>query len=186
MRLGPLLLLSCSATTSVAPVDGGADVATIRVPKNHRAAAVSCPATRDPGHADSTMGTCKADGDCTAGRNGRCYGGLGPNTCSYDECATDADCKAAVCDCRNVGVIGQPDKCILGNCRTDGDCKGQYCSPSGTTVGAGCMGAELGSYGYFCHTATDECVDDSDCGDAKCMFDPAVVHFRCIKLVCPR
>lgn len=182
-----LLPLSCSAsTTTTQPVDSGTDVAA-RVPKVHRAAAVSCPTTRGPGSADATMGTCTKDEGCTAGRNGRCYGGLRPNSCSYDECATDADCKAAVCDCRNVGVIGQPNKCFLGTCRTDADCPSNYCSPSGTNVTAGCTGAELGSYGYFCHAPSDECVDDEDCtSGTRCMFDPAVVHWKCLNLICPR
>ncbi len=150
----------------------------------------ACPTDRPPGSAGPDAGKCSKDADCTEGKNGRCYGGLLPNACSYDECVTDTDCGTAVCDCRNTGKIGQPNVCFKGNCRTDTDCKGQFCSPSATTVTYNCTGPVLGSFGYFCHTAQDECVDNEDCAsvsfNAQCVFDPDVVHWKCIKLLCTK
>jgi hypothetical protein len=188
----PLCFLACGGSTSADPVSTDAgQTAPPRVPKVHRAAATSCPTTRDPGSASAPpefMNKCTSDAECTAGKNGRCYGSLSANICTYDECFSDADCKAAVCDCRNTGSLGLINKCFPGNCRTDADCGNNYCSPSATTLPAGCTGPTLGSYGYFCHTTSDECIDDADCGDAvtRCLFDPEVVHWMCIKTLCPR
>jgi hypothetical protein len=185
------MLMSCGGSTSDPPATTPDAASPARVPTTHRAAAIACPATRPPGMASAPPGSdnkCTSDSECTAGLNGRCYGSLQPNICTYDECTADADCKAAVCDCRNAGALGQPNKCFPGNCRTDADCAGNYCSPSGTTVTAGCTGAGLGSYGYFCHTRADECIDDADCKDAiaRCMFEPDVAHWQCKRLLCPR
>lgn len=186
-----LLLVGCSSSTAAPTTTSDAAAATPKVPEVHRAAAVSCPTTRPPGSASAPPefdNKCTSDAECTAGKNGRCYGSFTPNVCTYDECFTDADCKTAVCDCRNGGAIGQPNKCILGNCRTDADCSGNYCSPSGTLLASGCTGPSSGSIGYFCHTAKDQCTDDKDCGDpiARCMFEPELLGWKCVKVLCPR
>ena len=198
LLLAPLLMLACSSqTTTPAPTtspttDAAPEAIAPRAPKVHRATAVSCPTTRDPGHvelADSAANKCTTDAECTAGKNGRCWGGLQPASCSYDECVVDADCGRAVCDCRNVGARGMPNKCFRGTCRTDADCDGGkgYCSPSATNLESGCVGPALGAYGYFCHVAADECVDDEDCGTPikQCLFDADVVHWRCTQVACP-
>jgi hypothetical protein len=194
----PVLLLltaavaACASAKTPSPsadaaTDTSAD-ATPRVPKFHRATATACPTDRPPGHVEpASTGACAKDADCTTGKNGRCWGGLVPNTCTYDECTADADCPSAVCDCRNDAHLGQPNVCFKGNCRTDADCKGDYCSPSAVHVGFDCIGVPIGSWGYFCHTATDECVDDADCGAAgkQCIFDVEVVHWKCMQPACP-
>src|SRR5437016_3149001 len=63
-------------------------------------------APRPPGQPDPGGGSCKADADCTAGKDGRCtplsdsHGRMpAVNTCSYDLCAGDADCKGGPCEC---------------------------------------------------------------------------------------
>jgi hypothetical protein len=190
------LAVACSSSTSTDPattadsgLDALADTAT-RVPKIHRPAPVACPSDRPPG---STLGagggTCAVDADCTAGKNGRCNGGLTPNACSYDECATDAECGSAVCVCRDEARIGAPNACFRGNSRVDADCPGTYCSPSGVDIFWNCLGAvPLGAFGFFCHTAADECVDKEDCGsgNVSCVFDADARHFKCLSLSCTK
>ncbi len=188
----PLILVACGGSTESDPVVADAGTTPPRVPKVHRASATSCETTRDPGSATAPpelMNKCTTDAECTSGKNGRCFGSfLSANVCTYDECFNDGECKAAVCDCRNGGSVGLINKCVIGNCRTDADCAGNYCSPSGTLLASGCTGPSAGSYGFFCHTAADECVDDGDCGDAitHCLFEPDVLHWKCIKVLCPR
>ncbi len=84
---------------------------------------------------------CLADGDCTGGAGGRCLplidveqnfcGGAYPqgNSCLYDQCATDQDCKAntpagaSVATCLPSGALGVfSATCAYGVCRTDADC----------------------------------------------------------------
>jgi hypothetical protein len=69
------------------------------------------------------------------------------------------------------------------NCRVDTDCGAQgYCSPSsGTSI----CGDSLA--GYYCHTASDECIDDSDClqnpnnaGIPGCVYSTTDSHWVCI------
>jgi hypothetical protein len=115
--------------------------------------------------------------------------------CAYDECASDSDCTTnAVCICRETmlmaGVTGDPSWntwCArAGNCRLDSDCgPGGYCSPSAQFQ---CSRMTY-YYNYFCHTADDECVNDSDCPSqptqstlkpkADCAYNPAVGHWAC-------
>ena len=181
-----------SSTTPTTTADAASD-APARTPKNHRASVASCPTDRPAGHVEGPgVGTCTKDADCTKGKNGRCYGGLQPPACTYDECAIDADCGNAVCECRVNSRLGQPNVCFKGNCRTDGDCAsaaggGNYCSPSAVNIGLECMGVKPGSFGYFCHGRSDECIDDDDCGGSgkQCVFDVDVVHWKCVQPACP-
>jgi hypothetical protein len=130
---------------------------------------------------------CEMDAECTAGTNGRCvWPYAGGNVCMYDECFEDADCgSASVCDCR--GTFGF-NHCYQGNCQVDGDCPNSYCSPSAVHLGPTCMsGIEPGSLGFFCRTADDECVEDSDCGAADigaCIFSVDSLSWVCHELLC--
>jgi hypothetical protein len=99
--------------------------------------------------ATPALGTCQAgdptcclkDADCTQPNNGRCLplrnvkenfcGGAVPfgNVCHYDQCRTDADCKAqmpagaTVSTCLPSGAFGLFNTtCVYGVCRTDADC----------------------------------------------------------------
>jgi hypothetical protein len=104
----------------------------------------------------------------------------------YDECFEDADCgSASVCDCR--GTFGF-NHCYQGNCQVDEDCPNSYCSPSAVHLGPTCMsGIEPGSLGFFCRTADDECVEDSDCGAADigaCIFSVDSLSWVCHELLC--
>jgi hypothetical protein len=196
--LGPLLAISIAscggettgpATSADSGLDAFADT-TLRVPKIHRPAPVACPTDRPAGSPGGVGGgTCAVDADCTAGKNGRCSGGLTPNACTYDECATDAECGSAVCVCRDAAKIGAPNVCFRGNCRVDADCPGTYCSPSGVDIYWNCLtGVPIGAFGYFCHGAGDECIDKEDCGglNTSCVFDADVRHFKCITLLCTK
>jgi hypothetical protein len=78
-------------------------------------------------------------------------------------CTADTDCPGTVCDCGKHFACFQKNQnaCLpSGNCRIDADCgPGGYCSFS--SDGAYCGYQHLS--GYFCHTASDSCSDDSDC-----------------------
>jgi hypothetical protein len=69
-----------------------------------------------------------------------------------------------------------------GNCVVDSDCGGRYCSPSPSPWAEGCTGT---SPAYYCHTALDTCIDDSDCvvkGNSVfffCALEPPVEHWAC-------
>lgn len=161
--------------------DGGP---TGRVPVEHRGAAVECDHARGPGNADSTIAgaECTLDADCTTGNNGRCivsFGGARTNYCSYDACFLDSECGASeVCRCRESAT--DANQCVAGNCVLDGDCgAGGYCSPSRTFDRI-----NLPASAYWCHTSTDECVDDADCAvdagpDTRCVWYPDRSHWAC-------
>jgi hypothetical protein len=138
------------------------------------------------------MMMCNADSQCTAGTNGRCVGnGHDGCSCSYDTCSTDADCPSGqLCDCRDLWHYGSngPNSCLPSNCRVDADCgPGGYCSPS---LDSGC-GLYLGVTGWFCHTAHDTCVNDSECagldggfGAPFCAYHPEAGHWACSTTQC--
>jgi len=91
--------------------------------------------------------------------------------CSYDECFSDADCPANTpCECRDSASSAAANRCLSGSdCRVDSDCgPGNFCSPS--QFGQWC------GFRYYCHTASDTCLDDSDCVGAGCNFGE---HWAC-------
>ena len=122
---------------------------------------------------------CKLDSECTAGLNGRCQYTDKVCQCTYDACATNADCGPGTdCMCEPIGggagFTGSPTKCLPSNCRTDADCgPGGFCSPSqlngALDGGLWSCGAIVGN---FCHTAKDECGVDGDC-----VVDPGVALY---------
>jgi hypothetical protein len=145
-------------------------------PTYHRAAAAICPSKRGPG---SVVGSasfdyykktctgdhpycCWSDSQCTTGSNGRCNdSGKTGSSCSYDECLTDSDCPSGTpCLCRSSPTDDSPNSCAAdpgGNCVVDSDCGGGgYCSPSPSPD-------RCGPGAYYCHTALDSCVNDTDC-----------------------
>lgn len=157
-------------------------------PQRHRPAAATCSAERAPGTSPDFEGDweCETDADCTADPSGRCTGNSHDGWyCTYNECTTDNECAAgSVCECSG-GFRSDHNVCLPGNCVTDADCgETGFCSPS-----QGDCGAYFGTVGYFCHTCEDECVNDSDCGDADewgsyCMYDQGVGHWRCSDSQC--
>ncbi len=186
MLVTVVLLMACSSTSSGSDAGPLADVdqdSGVRVPTSHRAMAEMCSTTRGPGTADPTLtgDECTTDAECTMGTNGRCMlNGLGAryDFCSYDGCAGDGDCMAdEVCRCRE--SASDANVCTHGDCVTDADCgAGGYCSPS-----RGFDRINLGVMGYFCHSADDECVDDTDCagdgGQGACVWYPDRSHWAC-------
>ena len=129
--------------------------------------------------------------DCTQGTNGRCLppqGNIAGDFCSYDECATDAECTGgAVCLCGaslgTVGTDGTPtrtgNRCVKSGCRLDADCgAGGFCSPTYDTF----CGPRNGVQGYDCHTPNDECTNDDQCtegGAGYCAFQPTLGRWKC-------
>ena len=171
-----------SSDASSGGADGAFDGGRVtHVPAVHRATAVACSHDRGPGTADpQIMGAqCSTDAECTAGADGRCLVttvAAHLNYCSYDTCFTDADCGGKVCTCRE--SPSDANTCEAGNCKLDSDCgAGGYCSPS-----ADPDKTNFGTTGWWCHTATDACTDDTDCDSSKhekCVYDPTLTHWTC-------
>ena len=175
----------------------GAGGATPREPTKHRPTATTCDHTRasnDPGaptDPDGPRVECRAHTDCTDGENGRCVGnGHDGWRCTYDSCFADSDCSDGtsgpqLCECEG-GSRSDNNVCLRGTCRVDADCGAAgYCSPS-----FGDCGNYFGVIGYYCHTNTDECVNDADCNadgshpEAYCAFKPTVGRWQCSNLNC--
>jgi hypothetical protein len=171
-----------------------------RPPLNHRAEATACDRVRPPGNFGSSPAPagfdagigCTSDAQCTSGENGRCMIERVGGICTYDGCFADTDCtgdnattKSPVCECET-DYTGANTCLGEGNCRVDADCgSSRYCSPT-----FGTCGHYSGIVGYYCHTAEDECVDDSDCasdGDVPggyCAFLPEIGHWKCSTSEC--
>jgi hypothetical protein len=148
----------------------------------------TCTGQPYPSHFTGLQLGCSSDSQCTAGVNGRCFPPVlvpMPSTqggCSYDECSADSDCGARTpCICRSSSTVNSANICdVGGNCAVDSDCGPcGYCSPSQNT----CRGSSNpndqaeGSRDpdpYYCHTASDLCMNDSDCAqpDAGLAFCP--------------
>jgi hypothetical protein len=194
-----------AATRMDAPIsDGPSTVGDAKVPLQHRSTSVSCPSQRSPGPscADTMCSSCSSDSQCTAGVNGRCFpweGLVGPGGCSYDECFTDSDCGARTpCLCRSSSTDNSANVCdIGGNCAVDSDCgPGGYCSPSVQVAPNQPTNVCWGSTPYYCHTASDICINDSDCAplDAgpqttssptyTCAYNPQDNRWECTQAVC--
>lgn len=199
-----LLALAGCAAHSAVPVDAGeaqdasgsedsgiadAGVAcpTTRVPNNHRVAPRSCDHMRLPPPDAGPFpdaGACSTDDECDGGTDGRCvFSATRDPFCSYDECFEDSDCSdGGVCSCRDEFTFGS-NACLVGNCAVDADCGScGFCSPSI----AGCQPL-IGVTGYYCHTATDECANDSDCTSVpglSCIFSPPAGRWTCSPLDC--
>jgi hypothetical protein len=68
---------------------------------------------------------------------------------------------------------------VQGNCRVDADCgAGGYCSPAENTSSCGNL------LGYYCHTASDQCLDDTDCtgggaGAQVCTYVSSAGNWQC-------
>ncbi len=133
---------------------------------------------------------CTKDTDCTMGNDGRCItnnGGALTCFCTYDTCVHDGDCmQGQTCGCHGSPyTYDHGNTCVPGNCRVDSDCgPNGYCSPSYDTSQCG------GLAGYWCHTASDQCIDDTDCpqnmGPPVCVYSTANMRGQCdYQRLCP-
>jgi hypothetical protein len=186
------------------PGSGGATGQSTAVPSKHRSSSASCPSQRGP--APSCAGTmcssCSSDSQCTDGVNGRCFPTqalVGPGGCSYDECFSGSDCGSKTpCLCRTSSADASANVCnVAGNCAVDADCgPGGYCSPSVKVVPGQPPNVCWGSTPYYCHTASDLCLNDADCAplDAgsptpgpptnACAYNPQGNRWECTQGVC--
>ena len=158
-----------------------------RVPQNHRPDDSQCQQAASPGNCNfggSSGGMmCSADSQCTAGTDGRCVasgGGVAFCQCTYDTCQHDADCGAGqTCACHGAPYgNGLGNTCTPSGCRVNADCgSGGYCSPADNTMSCGSL------LGYFCHTPSDQCTDDSDCGTMGgyqvCTYSMSLGYWQC-------
>jgi hypothetical protein len=128
------------------------------------------------GNPDSGTPSCSSLSECTADYF---YVACLHGSCSVDACITDSDCSAGqLCVCANQigggGAVRLGNECMTTQCRIDSDCGGgQVCSPS--------IGSCSSLLGYYCHTATDECLTDTDCCGTTplCEFDTTKGHWAC-------
>jgi hypothetical protein len=195
-RVTPETTSTITFGTGSGDSSGGSDASgSPVVPTNHRASGSVCPAQRGAGSicsgegpGDAATNVCEVDSDCTAGKNGRCFSPDGPlpacspTSCSYDDCQSDSDCPSHVpCECRASSTDSSANLCVTGgNCAVDSDCGANgYCSPGAFTD---FCGVPI----YFCHTAMDTCINDSDCPPVTktsvlqgCNYDPQLGHFAC-------
>ncbi len=213
-----------SSSDAIAPVPceptlveaGAASMSDAEVPLIHRPTPACC-AQRGPGpsgqpyasgvasYLAADAGGCTSDSQCTAGVNGRCFpfeGLVGPGGCSYDECFTDSNCGSKTpCICRSSSTDNSANVCdVGGNCAVDSDCGPVgYCSPSAENINPSIQAQNVcyGSFPYYCHTASDLCINDSDCNplDAgtattspvppyTCAYDTQNNRWECIKAFC--
>lgn len=161
------------------------------VPPGHRAVTATCGPSGSPYGPDAGPVACAADGGCPDVDTGHqfigvsCIGGL----CALqDACFQDSDCNqlgepggwACACSSAQVfpGVNVQPNTCVPAKCQVDSDCgPGKYCVLSLS------LACHAGSYGYFCTTAADRCVDPTidctTCQGQSCVFEPQVGWWDC-------
>jgi hypothetical protein len=210
LSVGVLSLAACGGSTLSTGSDGGdggekkdapssgdgagdaAGDAGHEVPLNHRPNDSQCAQTPAPGTCmlQNVGGQCSQDSQCTSGTNGRCIennGGALFCQCTYDTCTQDTDCPTGdLCVCHGSPyTFGAGNTCMMGNCRVDSDCGASgYCSPTVGTSGCGSVG------GYYCHTAADQCVNDSDCsgsmsGPELCEWSATNNRWQCtMELLC--
>jgi hypothetical protein len=97
----------------------------------------------------------------------------------------DSDCSTGgPCACNGTAFLGAAgNTCVPGNCRVDSDCGANgYCSPTQGNSNCG------GLAGFYCHTANDLCVNDSDCtghgtGLQICAYQMASARWECVQLL---
>jgi hypothetical protein len=173
---GPL----CEAGAHQAPVGRTAgavcDRSPLSVPGIVQDAGLSCTSGSDCAsypYLYCSMGCC-VGGDCLHGM------------CGWDGCLSDDDCAAgAACVCRG-GLRGQ-NVCFPATCRVDSDCgPGGVCSFSGFLescplgYGPSCEVGGCATEGFYCHTAADTCLTNSDCcGSTECEYQPTLGHWAC-------
>jgi hypothetical protein len=169
---------------------------TAREPKSHRLAPTTCDDARPSPPPDAPdggpAGSCHTHEECIAGRNGRCLNsGREGWRCTYDACRADSDCAGGqgLCECEG-GFGSDHNVCLDTGCHADADCPATipgratgFCSPS-----LGSCGNYGKSVGYYCHTAEDECIDDSDCPSSAlpgyCRYQPEVARWTCSTSMC--
>jgi hypothetical protein len=186
--------------SAVVTSDAACDGACLPAPVSHRPDDSECQVAAPVGtcHAtssttDNTEAVCHTDSQCATGTNGRCQQLTGLSydycACTYDTCTTDGDCgPGQTCACHGApNTDGAGNTCVPGNCRVDGDCgPGGYCSPSyGGEPIQGCPVAGRGLQGYYCHTVSDTCLDQSDCPNPfaeSCAYSATMGFWRCTPL----
>jgi hypothetical protein len=168
-----VVLVACGSTKPAKP----------RTPLVHRAERLACEPRTHP-DPDGTYPTaaCQRNADCTHGLNGRCVSeGTAYSACVYDACNVDTDCGAG-----RACVCGEGDKanaCSSGDCSVDAECGAQFCSPAILL-----QWACVPYVAYFCHTESDECVDDNECPQTGrgrvCNYQRALGHWACGAPIC--
>ena len=191
------------SASSACPQGRGAGVSSIPANCLQSSTRVAC--TRD---SDCGSG---ANGRCLQDLGPACGYSCSYDDCTDDaDCSEKAPCA-----CRSSTSATAANTCATdSNCRVDADCgHGGFCSPSlldnvcqcfserfcqadagsscsetgsdGVTKSVPCSCGGNCGHGYFCHTAKDTCLDDSDCARGTCNFDLTSRAWMCTAFICP-
>jgi hypothetical protein len=138
---------------------------------------------------------CSTDSDCGgAPCDCRPSGASGSaNTCvAKGGCALDSDCGPGGSCSPSLVDLGPCDCSSFALCPDAGAGTPTGCSESvdgGPFVPVPCLcstGGVCGEPAYFCHTACDECHNDSDCAyGGRCLYDRHQATWECFAPTCP-
>jgi hypothetical protein len=101
-------------------------------------------------------------------------------TCTYDACASDADCSnGTLCLC-GTSWEGR-NACSPANCHDDADCPaGKKCEDQPPNVTGSIV-----SQGRYCHTPSDKC-SGNDCGAGRvCGYRVENKRWECVAMQYP-
>lgn len=143
--------------------------------------------TCDPGPSPgptSAKDECATHADCKVEKHGRCVRAKERNTCVYDHCTSDQECRSLlgsasphpehiVCGCRkdDPAETYAQNMCGEANCVTDADCPAPYT----------CEGP---SKRRFCHAPGDACQKHADCpANHACRYNLELQRYVCLSLV---
>lgn len=111
----------------------------------------------------SEDGICQSNSDCQNSES--CLLGTSGECACVKTCSSNEDCSAGEsCSCGSATQAGETvnrqTTCVPSNCSTDSECSSNL--SCGVSVDS-CGNVD----GFFCHTASDTCTTNSDCGNGK-------------------
>ncbi len=183
--------LVCSGERAPGKCEACGAVSPAGPPTQHRPSPISCPVSPPVGVYGVDGGACATVADCMnigmpQGLPATCipYEDAGGTMfCNYDTCHVDSDCRnvgggPCACEATNQGA---GNYCYGGNCQVDSDCgDAGFCSPARTGV---CNTTTPAVTGFYCHTAKDQCANDSDCAScgaaSYCTYSSEVGAWSC-------
>lgn len=144
---------------------------------------------------ECTYDECFQDSDCDGGVPCECRpssASSAPNVCvGGGNCRVDSDCgPGGYC---SPSVLEPLTSCPTSELCPDGGaaCYEGSTSATGTPPGPGwtqvpCACGDACGHGYYCHTCSDTCIDDSDCtGAAACSYNTLRHRWECSAVMFP-
>jgi hypothetical protein len=81
---------------------------------------------------------------------------------------------------RRSSLVNNPCQCASASFCRPGENGCSETGPDGVTKQVPCACGGNCGHGYFCHTAKDSCLDDSDCAGGICTFDLTGQAWICV------